>query len=406
MKRIRLGDYCNITAGGDKPTFFSDIQTAECRIPVFANGLNNEGLVGYTNKAVITEKAVTMSARGSTGIPVYRNTPYVPIIRLISIVPNSDIDCRYLFYLLKTRSIIGTGSVQAQLTVPMVSNIELDIVEDITVQKKIGAILGNLDEKIINNNNFIQQLTKIAQLIYNYWFLQFDFPDEKGRPYRSSGGKMVWNEKLKREIPEGWKTDIIGNNIIHINTGLNPRNNFKLGSGNIRYITVKNINKDGTIDFSNCDLIDNVAQKLVHHRSDIAVGDILYASISPLGRCYLIQSDPTDWDINESIFSIRTNPQKLNNLYFYNVLASDYFTKLAESNSWGSVFSGIRIKTLENTRILIPPMSIQMKFKKVVQPFFKKNSILCDENQQLVSLRDFLLPLLMNGQVTIQDKEG
>ena len=87
MKRIRLGNYCKITAGGDKPKVFSIIKNDECFVPVYSNGIENNGLVGYTNKATISEESVTVAARGSCGYAFFRDTPYVPIIRLISIIP-------------------------------------------------------------------------------------------------------------------------------------------------------------------------------------------------------------------------------------------------------------------------------------------------------------------------------
>ena len=98
----------------------------------------------------------------------------------------------------------------------------------------------------------------MAKLLYDYWFVQFDFPDENGKPYKSSGGKMVWNEELKREIPAGWDVSSFEDCVSSVNTGLNPRDNFKLNiGGKIRYLTVKNLTKEGacycsqTVRYSN-----------------------------------------------------------------------------------------------------------------------------------------------------------
>ncbi|MEI3269829.1 MAG: restriction endonuclease subunit S [Candidatus Gastranaerophilaceae bacterium] len=212
---------------------------------------------------------------------------------------------------------------------------------------------------------------------------------------------MIYNEKLKRNIPYEWSVDNVKSCITHINTGLNPRYNFVLNNGNIKYITVKNLTTQGSIDFSNSDTIDEVAQKTVHKRSDISKGDILFASIAPLGRCYLIQEEPQTWDINESVFSIRpknTMPSE----YLYMFLMSETFVKKAENSSTGSVFAGIRIKTLENMLMVIPDEKILKQFKeKISKILLQKYSKEC-ENQELTSIRDFLLPMLMNGQVTIR----
>ena len=277
-------------------------------------------------------------------------------------------------------------------------NIELPEYEE---QVKIGNLLHLLEEKIELNKKVNIELEKLAKTLYDYWFVQFDFPDGNNRPYKSSGGKMIFDEKLKRNIPFGWSVNNVKSCIKHINTGLNPRNNFILNNGDIKYITVKNLTTHGCIDFSNCDTIDEFAQKIVHKRSDISKGDILFASIAPLGRCYLIQEEPQTWDINESVFSIR--PQ--NNIpseYLYMFLMSETFVKKAENSSTGSVFAGIRIKTLEGMLLVIPDNKILQLFKEKISKILLQKHIKEYENQELTTIRDFLLPMLMNGQVTIQ----
>lgn len=275
-------------------------------------------------------------------------------------------------------------------------NIELP---DYEYQVKCGDLFYAIEEKIRNNRKLSFELESMAKTIYNHWFLQFDFPDENGKPYKSSGGKMVWSEELKREIPEGWEVLKFKECIQHINTGLNPRDNFTLGGGNIKYITVKNLTTEGRLDFLDCDTIDKIAKEIVHKRSDISKGDILFASIAPLGRCFLIQDNPSTWDINESVFSIRPNYKKVTSEYLYMFLMSPAFIKKAEYSSTGSVFSGIRISALESINLIVPNKKITDKFKNTISDILYakyRNSI---EIAEFESLRDFLLPMLMSGQV-------
>ena len=117
-------------------------------------------------------------------------------------------------------------------------------------------------------------LEEMAKTIYDYWFVQFDFPNENGKPYKSSGGKMV--NSNGHIIPESWTFCKIQDIISNICTGLNPRDNFKLGTGDIKYITVKNLTPNGTLDFTGCDTIDESARTIVHNRSDIQIGDLLF----------------------------------------------------------------------------------------------------------------------------------
>lgn len=269
-------------------------------------------------------------------------------------------------------------------------------------QKRLIGSVKEIDRKISMNTKMSSILESMAKTLYNYWFVQFDFPDENGRPYRASGGEMVWNPQFKREIPKGWEVKPLAHIISSINTGLNPRDNFKLGEGDIQYLTVKNITTNGTLDFSGCDTIDEKARNLIHARSDISVGDILFASIAPLGRCYLIQSPPQNWDINESVFSIRCNQDVMTPEFLYMYFMGDVFIKGATASSTGSIFKGIRINTLLDLNTILPPKNIISRFSKQIQDWLYLKEKKVNENQELIKLRDWLLPMLMNGQVRVE----
>ena len=269
-------------------------------------------------------------------------------------------------------------------------------------QVKIGDMLYSMEQKIQLNKRICAELEAMAKTLYNYWFTQFDFPDENGKPYRSSGGEMVWNDQLKRKIPKGWDVRPLSHVISSINTGLNPRDNFILGNGDIQYLTVKNLTTSGTIDFSGCDTVDEQAREIIHKRSDVSVGDILFASIAPLGRCYLIQNPPEKWDINESVFSIRRNAFRVTSEFLYMYFMSDTFIKAATSSSTGSIFKGIRINTLLDIAAVIPPKDIVTAFTTQVKTLLALKEQKGTENRELTKLRDWLLPVLMNGQATVE----
>lgn len=325
------------------------------------------------------------------------------------ILPNERrIHKRFAYYLLASPSVkkqLGAAAQQTKIrhTSPEAIKDCKAYLPDLDTQEAIAGLMDNINDKILNNNAICSELESTAKLLYNYWFVQFDFPDENGKPYKSSGGKMVWNEQLKREIPAGWEVGTFSKCIESINTGLNPRDNFKLNTGgNIRYITVKNLTKDGTIDFSGCDFIDENARAIVHRRSNIQIGDILFASIAPLGRCHIIKEQPKTWDINESVFSIRPNYKNMTSNYLYMTFVDNTFVKKAERNSTGSVFKGIRINDLIDLKTIVPPIKILNKFDDAIEKLFELKNNIFNENEQLASLRDWLLPMLMNGQVTVK----
>ena len=301
----------------------------------------------------------------------------------------------YLFSISSvTRTPILSKGVFEEIEIPSISRSEQD---------KIAKVLLVLDKKIKLNSEINDNLAQQLRLLYDYWFTQFDFPDESGKPYRSSGGQMVWSDDAKKEIPASWNSTKMSDAIEGIRTGLNPRDNFKLGSGTIKYITVKNLRSDGILDFSGCDTIDETARAIVHRRSDVCTGDILFASIAPLGRCHLVQELPQDWDINESVFSIRCNKATVTPEYLYMHLQSEAFVKESTACSTGSVFKGIRINTLLDSRMLLPPMQVVDKFSQQTKPLFSLQYKLNKEIQALTQLRDWLLPMLMNGQATVSD---
>ena len=214
---------------------------------------------------------------------------------------------------------------------------------------------------------------------------------------------MTYNELLNQEIPRNWEVKKLDECIEKISTGLNPRNHFKLGKGNIKYITVKNLDLDDGIDYENCDLIDEDALKLVHSRSDISKGDILFASICPLGRCYLIDEEPKGWDINESVFSIRPDYNVITSEYLYLMFKHPAVIKKLTNKSTGSIFKGIRQDDLLNVYIPIPDKVTMEEISKELRKMIKLKRSISELNKELNKSKEFILPLLMNGQVGFKD---
>ena len=269
------------------------------------------------------------------------------------------------------------GAIQQHFNVRVAEEM-LILLPDLDEQRIIANILGNLNRKIRVNKAINDNLSNMISDIYQHMF-------------------------CAKKLPSNWTMGKVSDVILQVNTGLNPRNNFVLGGGKIKYITVKNLTTDGQIDFSNCDTIDEEARQIVHNRSDISVGDILFASISPLGRCYLIQTTPNEWDINESVFAIRPNYSVVSSEYLYSYFMSDYFVSKAQSSSTGSIFKGIRIGTLLDMDIVMPTQDAIAEFTETTKPLFLEKEKVFNESIKLKKLRDWLLPMLMNGQATISD---
>ena len=166
-----------------------------------------------------------------------------------------------------------------------------------------------------------QNLEAMAKQLYDYWFVQFDFPNEDGKPYKSSGGEMVWNEKLKRKIPKQWENCTLSYYVGRITNGLNPRKNFAIGDGDNYYVTIRSLL--GTdIDWNNCDRCNDEALAKINARSQLQIGDVIFSAIGTIGRTYYIQENPVNWNISETSFTLRANPNIPSEL-FYSILRSD-----------------------------------------------------------------------------------
>ena len=202
---------------------------------------------------------------------------------------------------------------------------------------------------------------------------------------------MIGNERL---LTNGWQILKFSECIKQLNTGLNPRNHFSLGHGSLKYITAKNLTQFGTIDFSKCDFIDEQAKRIIHRRSDIQVGDILFSSRAPIGHCHLICEKPDDYDIGESIFSIRVNRKIILPDYLCLYMASDYFVRMASLHTTGSIIQEIRISDLMDTDVILPPMNGQRRiaecFKKIDRKIALNNKINDNLAQQAQLLFDFM----------------
>lgn len=178
-----------IMAGGDKPRVFSETVSDECKVPVYANGVQNKGLCGYTNKATIHDESITISARGTIGFCCVRNEPFVPIVRLITIIPKKNVNIHYLNYVMNNLSIENNGVAIPQLTVPMLKGITIPI-PPLPEQERIVAELDCLSSIIEKQKEQLKELDNLAQSIFYNMF---------GDPISNNFGwdKYVWNDILK-----------------------------------------------------------------------------------------------------------------------------------------------------------------------------------------------------------------
>lgn len=319
--------------------------------------------------------------------------------------------CYPLFYFYWLNSPEGQATIRTLVTGSNVKGIkssELSKIQvpscPIGIQKNIADYLFSIDSKVSINNTISSQLESLARTIYNYWFLQFDFPDENGKPYRSSGGKMVWNEELKREIPEGWEVCKLGD-IIQLDRGVSYTSE-ELASDGIPMINLNSFNSNCTYKPEGLKFLDGEYNRTVKPY-DLLICVTQQTAVDLVNDTDVIGKAILVPDIFEtspviSMDVIRIDPGSLLNQYFLlNTFNTKWFHKYISGFATGTKIKHLGLSGLTEFYYIVPPKSILDKYEKIVSPAYQKISEIIAENQQLTSLRDFLLPLLMNGQVTV-----
>ena len=261
----------------------------------------------------------------------------------------------------------------------------------------IVLILSSIDRKILINNAINDNLEQQAKLLYDYWFTQFDFPDENGEPYRSSGGKMVWNEQLKRTIPDGWTTNPLSD-IFTFKSGYSFSSDLYEVSGKYKLLTIKNSSKTTALNL-NVDNYINVLPDNVPDYCLLKAQDILMSLTGNVGRVGIMYAD--NCLLNQRV--ALAEPVNINQRVFvYFLLKSDIIHKQYEMIANGSSQQNLSPIEAEKVIIAYNP-EVATKFSTLCNEYL--NTIVSNlaENQELINIRDWLLPILMNGQATISD---
>lgn len=312
------------------------------------------------------------------------------------------VDFDYLYHILKSnifKDFINRnkaqGSTISHLYQRDLNNFEIEL-PSLEEQRRITKILNTIDLKISNNIKIISDLESMVKLLYDYWFVQFDFPDENGKPYKSSGGKMVWNDELKREIPEGWSSKLLYEIESNIVTGKTPPTKDKSNFGkDVPFITIGDIRGNMYVVNTTTSLSYKGAE--TQKNKYLPENAICVTCIATPGLVgFTTKKCQTNQQINSIICKRKYNE---NFLYF----AIKHYFNYSTGAKTGNTFKNMNKEDFSNIRLVYSKKIVQMFFNKTENIF---NRILeySRENQELASLRDFLLPMLMNGQVKIKEK--
>ena len=306
---------------------------------------------------------------------------------------NNEVDLRYFYYCLTNQPFLDMLQRKAENRIGSFPQITFDLLSEyafpvpsLSEQEKIANIIFSLDHKIELNKQINDNLEAMAKQLYDYWFVQFDFPNEEGKPYKSSGGAMVWNEKLKRKIPQGWSNGVLSD-VANITMGQSPDGSSynEDGEGIIFY--------QGSTDFGL--RFPDIRQYTTSPSRYANKGDILMSVRAPVGALNIANNDCC---IGRGLSALSSKIGSITHLYY---LMNDFRLKFEGMNSAGTTFGSITKDELFSLPVIIPTKSVILEFEQVCEPIFDKQMIIGEEINALTKQLNELSPLLMNGQATV-----
>ena len=351
---------------------------------------------------IISSDSIMVTCIGSAMGKVAKNSlPSVTNQQINSIIVNENFDSDYIYYLFKNNYAVFRNAASGSTAIPILNKTDFDNLRfkvelDLNQQRKMVSILSTIDDKIEINNQINLELEAMAKTLYDYWFVQSDFPDQNGKPYKSSGGKMVYHPELKREIPEGWGVEDLKEFESKIITGKTPsRANSDNFGGEIPFITIGDIRGNTFIYRTSESLTDLGAN--VQQNKYLPEGSLCVSCIATVGEIgFTTEPSHTNQQINSIVFEDETN-----RYYLYFVL-KNYFENANASAKTGNTFANMNKEDFSGIKIIFPNKEIKNNFHKITEPYFSQIKCLQGQNQELTQLRDWLLPMLMNGQVKVE----
>jgi type I restriction-modification system specificity subunit len=315
------------------------------------------------------------------------------------------VSSEYVYYFLKTQyeNLRGLSSgVRKNLNTNDIKNFVVRLPENLKTQQSIAAVLSTLDKKIALNKQINARLEEMAKTLYDYWFVQFDFPDANGKPYKSSGGEMVFDETLKREIPKGWEVKSLGEHIT-IKRGISYKSNEIKDTG-VPFINLNSFYLDGKFKFEGTKFFTGKTK----NDDFISSGDLLIAvtdvtrNADIIGKAFILP----DLFNNSSVMSCdvaKISSSELNNFYLERLFNSSSYHEYIKYFASGTLVLHLDIKGISWFDTYIPPRMLLDKFEDFCRNIHLRMVETEKQNHHLTQLRDFLLPMLMNGQVSVAE---
>lgn len=412
MKKIKLSDVC---------TFSEEKISVACLDKM--NYISTDNLLpnkGGIAKADTLPKIATTSSFVAGDILISNIRPYFKKIwyatfnggcsaDVLVLKANEKINSKFLYYALSEDKFFDYATTTAKGT-KMPRGDKLSIVNysvpdlSLETQRKIAALLGVLDDKIALNKKINATLEAMAKTLYDYWFVQFDFPDEHGKPYKTSGGKMIYSSEIGRDIPVDWEIETLERKI-SITRGISySTETLSDSEEGLPMINLASIDKKRNYISNGLKFfIGNVPKEKKLQAMDMLIACTdLTRQAEIIGSPILVMND-REYTFSMDLAKLIVTHEKLNELYLYMTLRTSFYHQYIVGFASGTTVLHLNTSGIEWYNVLIPPMALQEKFAEIMNNIYLQTCKNICENQQLAELRDWLLPMLMNGQITFDE---
>ena len=402
VNELRVEDICDFVGGSQpeksefiyeaKPGYIRLIQTRDYKTDAFLTYIPEN-----STRKFCDEHDVMIGRYGPPIFQICRGLKGAYNVALMKAKPKKGIDREFLYYFLKQDSVLQyveklsprTGG-QTGVDLVSLNKYPVRIPKDIEDQRRLVASLVAIDKKIELNNRINAELEAMAKTLYDYWFVQFEFPDDNGKPYKTSGGKMVYNSTLKREIPEGW-CDASLVDIATFTNGIACQKYYPTGD-EPTYKVIKIREFSSGFDDSSESVHQGVPEKVV-----VYDGDILFSWSATLEVQLWTGGTGA---LNQHIFKVTSDSYPKTFYYFEVLKYLEYFKMVAELRK--TTMGHITKDHLVASRVSLPPKELIQAMDAKLSPILSKIISNNQQNSELSKLRDWLLPMLMNGQVTVK----
>jgi type I restriction enzyme S subunit len=346
---------------------------------------------------------VVVVARGVGGtgdVKIVKEKCYLTNLSILIKLNNNIINNQYFYYLYlpNTLRYLDSGSAQSQITISDLRDIKLSI-PNLPTQTAIAEILSSLDDKIELNNKINQKLETLAQTLFKQWFIDFEFPNKNGEPYKSSGGEMVDSEL--GEIPKGWEVVTIDDVTEIVTKGTTPTTiGGRFTEKGINFIKVESLTESGAFIKSKFAHIDDETNQLLK-RSVIKKGDVLFSIAGTIGRVAVITNEILPANTNQAIAIIR--PNKISSYFLKILMQSSLIQNDTQSNIVQAVQANLSLSVIKSTKFILPLNNILSMIDIQLNNIYDNINLLTNENENLTTLRDTLLPKLISGELEINE---